>query len=136
MKALCKRKDLLAAFGMVSGVVPARSPKPILQNVKLVSDPELGTILMATDLEVGIRHKVLGVRAYEPGSVILPTGKMQQILATSGDDELDVETDGEHLIVRGRSAQLPPAERRPELIPRGPRLRGDQLPRRLGVRPA
>src|ERR1700727_2212594 len=77
MKALCKRKDLLAAFGMVSGVVPARSPKPILQNVKLVSDPELGTILMATDLEVGIRHKVLGVRAYEPGSVILPTGKMQ-----------------------------------------------------------
>ena len=54
MKALCKRKDLLAAFGMVSGVVPARSPKPILQNVKLVSDPELGTILMATDLEVGI----------------------------------------------------------------------------------
>ena len=62
MKALCKRKDLLAAFGMVSGVVPARSPKPILQNVKLVSDPELGTILMATDLEVGIRHKVLGVK--------------------------------------------------------------------------
>src|SRR5271154_1868443 len=101
MKALCKRKDLLAAFGMVSGVVPARSPKPILQNVKLVTDPELGTILMATDLEVGIRHKVLGVRAYELGSVILPTSKMQQILATSSDDELDVETDGDHLLVRG-----------------------------------
>src|SRR5947209_3476597 len=70
MKARCRRKDLLAAFGMVSGVVPARSPKPILQNVKLVVDPELGTTLMATDLEVGIRHKVNGVTAYEPGSVI------------------------------------------------------------------
>ena len=136
MKALCKRKDLLAAFGMVSGVVPARSPKPILQNVKLVSDPELGTILMATDLEVGIRHKVLGVRAYEPGSVILPTGKMQQILATSGDDELDVETNGERLIVRTRSAQFDLPTEDPSLYPEVPRLRGDELPRRVGVRPA
>jgi hypothetical protein len=85
MKARCKRKELLAAFGMVSGVVPARSPKPILQNVKLVVDPELGTTLMATDLEVGIRHKVYGVTAYEPGSVILPTNKMQSILSTSAD---------------------------------------------------
>ena len=107
MKARCKRKELLAAFGMVSGVVPARSPKPILQNVKLVVDPDLGTILMATDLEVGIRHKVYGVTAYEPGSVILPTNKMQSILSTSADAELDIETEGDHLIVRGLYAQLP-----------------------------
>ncbi len=120
MKALCKRKDLLAAFGMVSGVVPARSPKPILQNVKLVSDPELGTILMATDLEVGIRHKVLGVRAYEPGSVILPTGKMQQILATSGDDELDVETSGDQLLIRTRSARWTLPSEDPSLYPEVP----------------
>src|SRR4051794_32598264 len=55
MKALCNREGLLAAFGMVSGVVPARSPKPILQNLKLNADPDEGSILMATDLEVGIR---------------------------------------------------------------------------------
>ena len=42
MKALCNREGLLAAFGMVSGVVPARSPKPILQNVKLVADADEG----------------------------------------------------------------------------------------------
>ncbi len=120
MKALCKRKDLLAAFGMVSGVVPVRSPKPILQNVKLVSDPDLGTILMATDLEVGIRHKVLGVRAYEPGSVILPTGKMQQILATSGDDELDVETSGDQLLIRTRSARWTLPSEDPSLYPEVP----------------
>ena len=59
MKALCDREGLLAAFGMVSGVVPARSPKPILQNVKLVADPDEGSVLMATDLEVGIRHRVI-----------------------------------------------------------------------------
>jgi DNA polymerase-3 subunit beta len=120
MKALCKRKDLLAAFGMVSGVVPARSPKPILQNVKLVSDPDLGTILMATDLEVGIRHKVLGVRAYEPGSVILPTSRMQQILSTSGDEELDVETNGEQLVIRTRSAEFKLPSEDPSLYPEVP----------------
>ena len=69
MKALCNREGLLAAFGMVSGVVPARSPKPILQNVKLVADAEEGSILMATDLEVGIRHRVLGMKVEQPGSV-------------------------------------------------------------------
>ncbi len=77
MKALCNREGLLAAFGMVSGVVPARSPKPILQNVKLVADPDEGSILMATDLEVGIRHRVLGMKVEQPGAVILPTARMR-----------------------------------------------------------
>ena len=121
MKALCKRKELLAAFGMVSGVVPTRSPKPILQSVKLVADPELGTTLMATDLEVGIRHKVYGVTAYEPGSIILPTAKMQQILSsTSSDAELDIETDGDQLIVRGRYANFRLPSEDPGLFPEVP----------------
>ena len=120
MKALCKRKDLLAAFSMVSGVVPARSPKPILQNVKLVSDPELGTTLMATDLEVGIRHKVLGVNAYEPGSAILPTNKIQQILSSSGEDELEVETSEDRIVIRTRSAQWKLPSEDPSLYPEVP----------------
>ena len=52
----CNRGELLSAFQMVSGVVPSRSPKPILQNVKLVAEEE-NTFLLATDLEVGIRYK-------------------------------------------------------------------------------
>ena len=62
MKALCDREQLLEAFGMVGGVIPARSPKPILQNVKLVADGEAGSTLLATDLEVGIRCRVLGMK--------------------------------------------------------------------------
>ena len=62
MRAFCNRDGLLTAFAMVSGVVPARSPKPILQNVKLIADGEEGSVLMGTDLEVGIRHRVLGVK--------------------------------------------------------------------------
>jgi DNA polymerase-3 subunit beta len=86
---------------MVSGVVPLRSPKPIIQNVKLVADADEGSVLMGTDLEVGIRHQVLGVKVERPGSVILPTAQMGSILRTSADVELVVETDDEHLLVRG-----------------------------------
>jgi DNA polymerase-3 subunit beta len=106
MRAFCNREGLLTAFTMVSGVVPARSPKPILQNVKLIADAEEGSVLMGTDLEVGIRHRVLGVRVEAPGPVILPTAHMGSILRTSGDEELEIETDDNHLMVRGQYAEF------------------------------
>ena len=68
MRAFCNREGLLTAFTMVSGVIPARSPKPILQNIKLIADAEEGSVLMGTDLEVGIRHRVLGVKVEQPGA--------------------------------------------------------------------
>src|SRR6516162_8597798 len=101
MKALCNREGLLAAFAMVGGVVPARSPKPILQNVKLAADADEGSILMATDLEVGIRHRVLGMKVERPGSAILPTARFGSILRTSLDDELSIDAEPERLVVRG-----------------------------------
>jgi DNA polymerase-3 subunit beta len=91
---------------MVSGVVPSRSPKPILQNVKLVVDPDEGSILMGTDLEVGIRHRVLGVKVDQPGSVILPTAQIGSILRTSSDTELALDSDGDRLVVRGLHSQF------------------------------
>src|SRR5271166_7046419 len=106
MRAFCNRDGLLSAFGMVSGVVPARSPKPILQNVKLVAEADDGSVLMGTDLEVGIRHQVLGVQVERPGSVILPTTQMGSILRTSTDTELAIETDDEHLVVRGLHSEF------------------------------
>jgi DNA polymerase-3 subunit beta len=101
MKALCNREGLLAAFGMVGGVVPSRSPKPILQNIKLVADPDEGSIVMATDLEVGVRYRVLGVKVDQPGSAVLPTSRMGSILRTSTDEELAIETEGDSLSCAG-----------------------------------
>jgi DNA polymerase III subunit beta len=101
MRALCNREALLTAFGMVSGVVPLRSPKPILQNVKLIAEAEEGSVLMGTDLEVGIRHRVLGVKVEQPGSVILPTTEMGSILRTTTDPELTIETNDERLVIHG-----------------------------------
>jgi DNA polymerase III subunit beta len=111
MRALCNREALVTAFGMVSGVVLARSPKPILQNVKLIADAEGSSVLMGTDLEVGIRHRVLGVKVEQPGSLVLPTVQIASILRTSADIQLAIETDGERLIVRGLHSEFSlPAE--------------------------
>ncbi len=116
MKVLCDREQLLAAFGMVSGVVPARSPKPILQNVKLTADPE-GSTLMATDLEVGVRHQVLGVKVDRPGAAILPTQRMGSILRMSDDPELAIEAEGDKLVVRGLHAEFKLPTEDPDLFP-------------------
>jgi DNA polymerase III subunit beta len=120
MKALCNREGLLAAFGMVSPVVPARSPKPILQNVKLVADADEGSILMGTDLEVGIRHRVIGMKVEQAGSVILPTAQFSSILRTSDDQELSVEVVGDHLIIRGLRSEFTLPGEDPSLYPEVP----------------
>src|SRR6516225_5880261 len=103
MRALCNREGLLTAFGLVSGVVPARSPKPILQNVKLIADADDGSILMGTDLEVGIRNRVLGVKVEQPGAVVLPTSQVGSILRTTTsetDPELLIEVEDDRLVIR------------------------------------
>jgi DNA polymerase-3 subunit beta len=120
MKIICDRQSLLTAFGMVSGVVPLRSPKPILQNVKLVVDDAEGSVLMGTDLEVGIRHRVVGVRVDKPGSVILPTARVGLILRTSPDAELAIETDGEQLVVRGLHSEFTLPTEDADLFPEVP----------------
>lgn len=106
MRVLCDREALLTAFGMVSGVIPLRSPKPILQNVKLIADVDDGSVLIGTDLEVGIRHRVLGVKVEKPGSVILPNEQIGSILRTGTDPALTIETDTDRLIVQGMHSKF------------------------------
>lgn len=119
MKAHCDRLGLLNAFAMVASVAPSRSPKPILQNLKFIVDED-GATLMATDLEVGIRHRVLGVDVDSPGSVILPTAKFGSILKAWDDDEVHLSTDDQHLHVRGARSKYKLGLEDPALFPESP----------------
>lgn len=110
MRVSCNRENLLAAFQMVSGVVPARSPKPILVNVKLVAETER-TYLLATDLDVGIRYRVSGVGVQQEGEAVLPTTRVNAILRESSDAEISIEADeGGTRIWGSRSRFQLPAE--------------------------
>lgn len=105
MKIKCNREQLAHAFGAVASVAPARSPKPILQNVKLETTAE-GATLMATDFEVGIRYSAPGVEVVEPGAVVLPVSRFGSILREASDAELRIETDGGKLLIRGERSRF------------------------------
>lgn len=114
MKIQFEREAMARAFQMVASVVPSRTSKPILQNVKLDAKED-GVTLMATDLELGIRSEVSEVIIDTPGTVVLPVDRMGAVLRESSDEKLTLEDDGTRLKITGLNSrfQLPsqdPAE--------------------------
>jgi len=105
VKLSCDREQLLQAFQTVATVAPSRSPKPILQNVKL-EVTEDGAELSATDLEIGIRHKVSGVDVHVPGVVVLSVTRFGSILRESTDQTLHIEADSQGTTIRGERSQF------------------------------
>ena len=88
MKIQCEREKLLHAFQTAASVAPTRSPKPILQNLKLEVASE-HAVLMGTDLEVGIRIDVPGIVIEAAGNAILPISRFLSILRESSDEKLE-----------------------------------------------
>jgi len=101
VKVICPREALLSATQLTGVAVAVRELKPILRNLKAIADGQNFT-LMATDLELGIRHEMRGLRVEEPGEAILPAVKMTQILREATDSELVIEADENHVFVRGQ----------------------------------
>ena len=93
-----------------------RSPKPILQNLKLEVS-ESGAILLATDLEIGIRQQVAGIQAHVPGSAILPLSRFGSILRESADAMLQLESDGKATTVRGERSEFQLPAENPQEFP-------------------
>jgi DNA polymerase III subunit beta len=116
MKAICERDKLLHAFQMAASVAPSRSPKPILQNVKLELTKEAAT-LMGTDLEVGIRIEVPGFEISAPGSVVLPRDRFGKILTESSDEKLSIDSDGKKVMVRGQRSEFQLPSENPDEYP-------------------
>jgi DNA polymerase-3 subunit beta len=111
MKVRLTREPLLAALQSASAVVPARSPKPVLSNVKLEAHGA-SAVLSATDLEVGIRIGLDGVEAAADGAVLLPSGRLMAIVRESQPGTVfDIHSDGNAAVVKApRSEFRLPAE--------------------------
>lgn len=116
MKLICERDKLLHAFQTAASVAPARSPKPILQNVKLEAGPG-GSILMATDLEIGIRIEVQGIDVEAPGKAVLPIARFGSILRESSDEKLTLEGDDKRTTIRGQWSEFQLPSENPDEFP-------------------
>ena len=82
MNFRCTREPLLAALQTAAVVVPTRSTRPVLTNVKLEVDGSTA-VLSATDLEIGIRTEIEGVETTAAGSVLLPSARLMAIVRES-----------------------------------------------------
>jgi DNA polymerase-3 subunit beta len=111
MKVRCTREPLLAALQSAAVVVPARSPKPVLTNVKFEATRD-AAVLSATDLEVGIRIELDGVESLAPGAVLLPSGRLMAIVRESAPGTVfEIHADGTAAVVKApRSEFRLPAE--------------------------
>ncbi len=90
MKVICNRGALLEALNVATVVVQARTPKPVLQCVKLTAADDRLTIA-ATDMEVTIRYSDNQVQIEQVGETLVPADKFRDIVRECVDDTLAIE---------------------------------------------
>ena len=106
MKIRSPKEPLLAAVQAASSVVPTRSPKPVLTNIKIEAG-EKGVIASATDLEIGIRATVAEVETEAAGAILLPSGRLVAILRESpAGTVFEIESDGTAAVVKAARSQF------------------------------
>jgi DNA polymerase-3 subunit beta len=84
-------RDLKAALAAVAPAVPARSPRPVLQNVLLS-----GAVLSGSDGDIRIDAAI----SYDGPALLLPKDRLQAIVANATGDEITLVPNGTSCIVR------------------------------------
>lgn len=79
MKFSILQNDLLEALQTISGVVPARSTTPVLENVLFELD-EQKLKITGTDLEISITTEVTPKKVDLPGSIALPARVITEMI--------------------------------------------------------
>ncbi|HID23784.1 MAG TPA: DNA polymerase III subunit beta [Planctomycetaceae bacterium] len=99
MRITCQRLALADAFQTVSGVLPTRTPRDVLQSVKFEIKDGRGSLL-ATDLEIGVRYELPEVESDAEGALLLPTSEFASILRETESETVVLEVDGDVIWVR------------------------------------
>ncbi len=107
---------MAAAFQLAGSVAQTRSPKEVLQNIKVEAGEDRVT-LMATDMETGIRIDVEGIDVERPGKALLHVGRVGMILRESNDEQLTIESDGAATVVKGAHAEFNLPSANPDEFP-------------------
>jgi DNA polymerase-3 subunit beta len=116
MKIKINRDSFQKVFQIAAAVAPTRSPKAILQNVKIdVTKSE--AVLTATDTEVGVRLAVPDVEITTPGSAVVNVTRLSMILRESSDEILEIEADTDKILVLGKSSRFELQGQNPDEFP-------------------
>jgi DNA polymerase-3 subunit beta len=125
MKVICDRGALMDSLALAGSVAATRTPKPVLQCVKLTADADTGLTLAATDMEVSIRLSTPRVEVAEPGEALVPADKLTQIVRESIDPTLEIHTEQDVSHITGRDSKYKVFGHPPADFPPVPELTGD-----------
>ncbi len=124
MKVICNRGALQEALTIAGTVSSGRTPKPILQCVKLTAKDDRLTIA-ATDLEVAIRYSDSQVQIESPGETLVMADKLRDIVRESVDDTLSLELVGDQLHIKGQDSHFKIFTQSPSEFPPVPDFEGE-----------
>ncbi|RLS37399.1 MAG: DNA polymerase III subunit beta [Planctomycetota bacterium] len=105
MNLICSRQLLATALATVSGVLPTRTTKEILKNIKLTVADGVAT-LIGTDQEVGIRYQMPEVKSNSTGEVLLPTQRVTAILRELQDPEVTIDVTDRSLTIKSGQSEF------------------------------
>jgi len=105
MKVICDRGALAEVLNLASGVVAARTPKPVLRCVKLTAEGE-GLSLAATDGDISLMLGTPRVEVSEPGAALLPADKLGQIVRESIDPTVTITVEQDVAEIIGQDSRF------------------------------
>jgi len=105
VKLTCDRTELAEAVGFATTVVPTRSTRQILQDVRIQAEGGVVEVL-ATDLEVGVRVRVEKADVARDGAGLFPAGKTTSVLRELAGDKVEVGNEDGVSIVDGDGSQF------------------------------
>lgn len=99
MKINVNRVAFANALGHVSGVIPGRTPKPVLLNAKLEVCAGKATLL-GTDEEIAIRYDVPDVECKGNTEVLLPAKRVGEIVRELRDERIAIHVEENSVQIR------------------------------------
>jgi DNA polymerase-3 subunit beta len=124
MRVNCNRAALAEVLGLLTSVVPARTPKPILRSVRITVG-EKDVRICATDLEVGVDCLLLGAQIEKAGGVVVPAERLAAVVRESADEVLLLEADKGICEIKGADSRFTIYSQELQQYPAVPSFNGD-----------
>jgi DNA polymerase III subunit beta len=121
MKVTFNRSVLAEALGLVTSVVPSRTPKPVLRCVRVVASDKQVRVC-ATNLEVGLNYLVSEVEVAREGEIVVEASHLADIVRESSEDVLVLESKDTTCEIRGTDSRFTIYGQDPKQYPKVPSL--------------
>lgn len=124
MKVTFNRSALAEALGLMTSVVPSRTPKPILKCVRIaVAGKEMR--ICATNLEIGLEYVLSEVDIERDGEVVVEAERLAAIVRESIEDVLVLESADTTCEIRGADSHFTVYGQDPKQFPKVPSFGSD-----------